>query len=461
MKKTFPLLFLLLIVNIVYGQQYYVQRDYTYNVVTVPDTFEYIFNNTRNPENLIMKNGDIYCVHPNFIKKFLDNGTLDPNFGQNGSFNPNGMDFLITLNGIYLYSFNQIVKYNINGTIDLSYGQNGFANFGDLNNSKITNILVNEDGSVYVFTKSTDYAVSTFRVLPNGNYDTGFGMKYFGVGVRSILKGVNNSFFLLRDSSTNYKLIKYTTQGEIDNSFGNQGSIDILNSSVQFYINNIGEIFLFDYYKIEKYTTSGQKDISFGTNGTFVISSFNPVYPMFGDVPVWGRNIEFDDDNSILIFGHGTKYSSSFIFIGKITSSGILDTNFNGGSSYFLNTQSEGIFKGVKTNDGFYKASASTRLSMTTNKLGIIRYKRVDGALQVSEANIQKLQIYPNPIEDILTIELNANEKLQKLNIYAIDGRLVFTGTELKSNLKFLPSGDYIAEIKTSKNTYSKKIIKK
>ena len=61
-----------------------------------------------------------------------------------------------------------------------------------------------------------------------------------------------------------------------------------------------------------------------------------------------------------------------------------------------------------------------------------------------------KMRIYPNPVQDVLTIDSKAT--IQKIEVYDVSGRLVSTKTNSKFiQLNHLPKGNYIVKTTTNK----------
>lgn len=74
--------------------------------------------------------------------------------------------------------------------------------------------------------------------------------------------------------------------------------------------------------------------------------------------------------------------------------------------------------------------------------------------------NLSEVKTYPNPVKDILTI--SGSGKIQKTEIYAMDGKLVKTQTGIVNSIDFspMPKGIYLVKIYTEKGIVTKKIIK-
>jgi Secretion system C-terminal sorting domain/Copper type II ascorbate-dependent monooxygenase, N-terminal domain/Copper type II ascorbate-dependent monooxygenase, C-terminal domain len=69
------------------------------------------------------------------------------------------------------------------------------------------------------------------------------------------------------------------------------------------------------------------------------------------------------------------------------------------------------------------------------------------------------IKIYPNPVNDFLTIELE--EEINSVKIISLDGRILLNKfSENKIDVSTLSAGIYFVEIKTERSSYRKKIVK-
>lgn len=80
------------------------------------------------------------------------------------------------------------------------------------------------------------------------------------------------------------------------------------------------------------------------------------------------------------------------------------------------------------------------------------------------QSQISKISLYPNPVMDFANIS-SSQKEIQVVQIYDVSGKLVSTFTQIgktvKLNVSALPSGMYIAKIKTDEGWFSQKLIKK
>ena len=83
--------------------------------------------------------------------------------------------------------------------------------------------------------------------------------------------------------------------------------------------------------------------------------------------------------------------------------------------------------------------------------------------LGVNDFDLSKLNYYPNPVSDELTIDYN--ELITSVSVYDLTGRLVqhqsFDSETVRIHLGSLPSGTYMVNVKTKENSQFIKIVKK
>ena len=80
----------------------------------------------------------------------------------------------------------------------------------------------------------------------------------------------------------------------------------------------------------------------------------------------------------------------------------------------------------------------------------------------ISDIEIASIQLYPNPVKDVLTIE-SGELTINNISIHDISGRAVetWTAASLQTiNVSSLPQGVYFLKIETYKGVVTKKFIK-
>lgn len=83
-------------------------------------------------------------------------------------------------------------------------------------------------------------------------------------------------------------------------------------------------------------------------------------------------------------------------------------------------------------------------------------------AVEASQSN-QKLQLYPNPVVDVVSFTVPSNVNIEQVSVYNAAGQLVktFIGKNKNINLSSFQAGIYLVQVKTDQGVQSHKIIKK
>jgi len=196
-------------------------------------------------------------------------------------------------------------RYNSDGTIDESFGDDGFIKVWDLisgtPNLETNDFLQRPDGKIVFacFSNNTG-RTSIYQLLENGQLDVNFGdngIITFDDGEYSMMSSINLQedgklvCFFDRNVFNNgreYQLIRYNSDGSVDNTFGNEGTVSFSFPDVQDYYNNnsynvfidsdgfisIVFIHLEDFVStpyVMRFTPSGDVDTAFGDTGQIVL----------------------------------------------------------------------------------------------------------------------------------------------------------------------------------------------
>ena len=86
---------------------------------------------------------------------------------------------------------------------------------------------------------------------------------------------------------------------------------------------------------------------------------------------------------------------------------------------------------------------------------------RYDVWESIEENQNSNITIFPNPTQDIFTIQLENNEVFQQVEIFNIEGKLLKSEFNNQTiDVSGFPEGDYLIRVKTDKSIYHSKIIK-
>lgn len=339
-----------------------------------------------------------------FASLFAQDGTVDTNFGTNGYVmtqilpetdlkTSEARDVVIQTDGKILASgiYDQygrdavaLVRYNADGSLDLSFGENGIVRSYFVENEVVggvTGLGLQSDGKIIVSgsaNNATDYDVALMRFDVNGKVDSSFGINGRVLTPVGPSHDYSTDMVILSDDkilltgSTHNSLeidgivIKYTPEGELDNSFGNGGIVitDFSGGADDFTTiaaQSNGKVVVAGYsnntvtgkreFALAKYNSDGSLDASFDEDGMMTIGSF------LGQI----LSIQLLNQNQILFVG-GTSGGSK-VALGRVNADGKLDNTFGTDGlleTNFLNSISDNSVKLLVQNDNKFIVIATT-----------------------------------------------------------------------------------------------------
>ena len=357
------------------------------------------------------------------IARYNTDGSPDSSFGKNGvvtTDDSTGIEYcydveiqkdgkIITTGSIYHFPYNHIAaaRYNPDGSIDRSFGINGIVDYVI---EKNTNVAVSasalqEDGKILIlglsYTNENDYGDASFivRFTADGRVDESFGNQ--GVEItkfsescyvtsievtsegKIVVGGTWNFIF-----NTKFMVLRYLPDGTPDRSFGNSGMARETEFSSELYsiaLQKDGNIVAGgsdgQYIKLERFSDKGTVDSSFGKNG-IVITEFEG-YPEIHKVLI---------QNDQKIIGAGILqpgWSDFKLVVVRYLPNGDIDPSFGtNGSTVTASELSLYCTDGVLQEDGKIVVAAQTYI--TGNTFGLARYLNDDIVKQVKYVKIKK-----------------------------------------------------------------------
>lgn len=361
------------------------------------------------------------------IMRLNTNGNLDSTFGNNG-IEANVVGNYYMLNSLLIQSDGKIVvagsatigreqffavaRCNTDGSTDATFNGNGqsFPNFGfTYVTSKMTfyesdaaNAIVQQaDGKLLVAGAVTDYSggglkYAMVRYNTNGSFDSSFGVNGWRFGTAGSdhpLLGLQNDSKIILGTyidnldSSKFVAIRYSTDGDIDSTFGTNGT-EIFNPHLGWLaINSLaiqtdGKIAMggntLNYtletgtlpgdFVIARFNNNGTPDNTFGTSGTVLTD--------FGN----SRNIEnsifVQTDDKIIASGYYLAPSNDeTLQVARYNLDGSLDNTFNGNGK-LVGTFTQGVTRFYATSiqtDGKVLAAGST-FNGVNNAFVLVRY---------------------------------------------------------------------------------------
>jgi uncharacterized delta-60 repeat protein len=325
------------------------------------------------------------------VTRLNPDGTLDLTFGTNGifqldyGFGDDGAFSIIEYNDTFLIAGNitnsnnntdfSIINLLQNGELNPDFGNNGISviNFDD-NDEVINDIITNDFGEIFVCGRSRDWAKpyfnrDDFAVLkfnPDGLLDTSFGdnglltVDFFSNERANSIKSIGNSLLITGhsndiDGDTNVvAIVKIDRNGNFDSSFGGDGTLTFETGRL-FYggsssiIQNNGNLIFGgsrlddDFFQDEVYIrieNNGEIDESFGEQG---YASF-----IFERYQIYSLTKQFE--NKFLALGikfNTTTNTDDLILTRHVLNENLGIVNYNNNSNNYLlypNPASDKIF---------------------------------------------------------------------------------------------------------------------
>ena len=313
-----------------------------------------------------------------------------------------------------------VVRYNADGTLDTSFGIGGkqVIAYGT-GDSGLECLEIQTDGKIVIaghFDNGTDKDFYVARINQFG-MDNSFGTN--GVATYDFGPGNDEAWAMTLQTDGSILLA-----GNVSN--GNDADFGLL-----------------------KYTTAGVLDNTFGTAGVLTTE-------LGGNVDDYPLQVIMQPDGKILVTG--VKFGTTQdLVIARYNANGTLDNTFgaNGLVIEDINNTNEIAFDIALQADGKIVITGVSDEDFMTS--------RYTSGLVGIEDNIElsSFNIYPNPVKNQLTITAE-NEKINSIKIIDVTGKILksFTENTTTINVADLAKGLYILQIQTQKGIGTKRFIK-
>lgn len=415
------------------------------------------------------------------VVRLNSDGTLDNSFGTNGvasASTPDPViaeveDMVIQSDGMILtcgMGMEQggrpcfsMARFNENGTVDTDFGQDGtvLTQFTDKwaganNIHAYGNGAILLAGNVHPDTSDlADFALAKY--LPNGAIDSSFGINGtvhtdFGMNYDDRLKAIwmfeDGRILAVGNSAGKVELAKYHSDGTLDATFGSDGLL-ILNDSLY------GSIYVYDVEVIDDGNILVGGTSNIGGSSSFTLMrclSNGSLDTTFGNGGIetlgWpgGHNLNhlytFNSD----IYATGGYYdgTNDYLLIAKLNSDGTYNTAFGEdglatgihGGAYSIAIQPDGKLLSLGRGTGYYFFDAI-----------VARYDAPTTGLRELNAN-PDLILFPNPTTS--TVSLQSKISLSQAWLTDLIGHrlmpLQLNGIQWQADLTTLPGGIYLVK---------------
>ena len=350
---------------------------------------------------------------------------------------------------------NNIIRLNADGTKDTSFTTGvGFNNY-------VHTMAVQPDGKILIGGAFTTYNGVTenyiIRLNTDGTKDssfvtgTGFNNYVKSIVVQTDGKIVVGGYFTAYNGVTENYIIRLNTDGTKDSSF-------ITGTGFNFSVNSMalqtnGKILVggdFNSYngvaqnKIIRLNTDGTKDSSFITG-----NAFNSYI----------LSIALQNNGKIIIGGAFTVYNGETENrLVRLNADGTKDTSFTTGTGFetavycSLSVQNdEKILVGGQF--GTYNGNTESAALIGLHSEGVLSTEGF--------TDFNGVSLYPNPVKDILNIDLVDNTRISSVKIYDLQGKLLLEKANNDIDVSSFSLGVYLIKIKSEKGEFTKKFIKK
>ena len=286
------------------------------------------------------------------LVRYMSDGSLDNTFGTNGIVisditSSDGEAYSIAIQSddkIIAAGYSEVsginieritvLRYNSDGTLDNTFGTNGFT-VTDIDNSGCYSVVIQTDGKIIVAGRETSGDMVLVRFNTDGSLDNSFGSG--GVVITDISSADEGRAIALQPDG------KIVVTGQSFNQSLGQGSIFVA-----------------------RYDSTGTLDGTFGTSG-IVLTTIGSV-----DDDAVGKAITIQQDGKILVAGNSNSTGSFHFTTIRYNSDGSLDNSFgiNGIRITTIGSDSDGnsiaidqygnIIVGGKSNGNFALARYNT-----------------------------------------------------------------------------------------------------
>ena len=401
----------------------------------------------------------------NRITRLNIDGSIDASFNTGTGFNsyitsivkqPDGKILVggnfTTYNGI---TQNRIIRLNSDGSIDASF------NVGTGFNNYVSSIVIQPDGKILVVGNFVNYngGVSAYiiRLNADGSKDTsfnignGFNNTVFSVVLQPDGKILAVGSFTSFNSVAENRIVRLNTDGSKDVSFVAGAGLN--NTTLTIAVQSDGKILVGGNFTGYNGVTGINRIIRLNSDGS-QDATFNSGTGFNNSV----RTILVQPDNKIVIGGGFASYNGvTENKIIRLNSDGGKDVTFVTGTGFNnLNVNSLCL----KSNDTLLVGGDFTTYKDDNSSAYLIGLSLGTVLSSESFETTTKLTVYPNPVNDVLNLQINNIASIKNVKIFDLQGKLLLQSTNETINVSELSKGIYIIKVSTENGETTKKFIK-
>ncbi len=174
----------------------------------------------------------------------------------------------------------------------------------------------------------------------------------------------------------------------------------------------------------------------------------------------FGSSLDLNNTGDIIAVG-AIENDENGINSGKVTVFQYFNNIWNPVGSIFGESASDRLGSAININaDGSIIIVGSASNDVNGDSSGKARVYDLSSVLSSSYHNeISKFNFSPNPVKDILTIQLSDNSNFKKAVIYNNLGQFIKSSKELTIDISNLSKGIYVVQVETNQGKIAKKLI--
>ncbi len=346
-----------------------------------------------------------------------------------------------------------LIRYNSNGSLDTTFDSDGIVtvNFGVTSNDRAFSVAVQSDDKIVVSGYNTNTVsnrdFASVRYQSNGTLDPTFGTN--GIVSTPIALGgdeaqsvviQNDGKILVAGFSFNFStrvfaLIRYNSNGTLDNSFDSDGiaTTSISNNDDAGYsvaLQSDGKIVVAGYthgatydFASVRYNSNGSLDTTFDTDGIVTTS--------IGTAEDLASAVTLQNDGKIVVAGKSSQISGSdnnFALV-RYTANGSLDSTFDSDGIVTTNIGSLGyndIVQAIVLQSDGKIVVAGYSDNGNNSYFSVARYDNSNGLANATEhSSSSAIRMYPNPFSKQTTFEFDVFLDNATVQVYNSLGKMV------------------------------------
>ncbi|MCW3125839.1 MAG: hypothetical protein JWO03_1497 [Bacteroidetes bacterium] len=343
-----------------------------------------------------------------------------------------------------------LVRYNTDGTLDNSFGTGGKVTTAFGTDAEIAALAIQTDGKIVVAGYSWITSVQNIALVrynTNGTLDNTFGtggkvnvlIGGAGVVAKSIALQADGKIVVAGHTGGEFAVARFNTDGSLDNGFNTGGTVTTTFGSGACGANAIA-IQADGKIVVAGYSAIAVNDIDFAiarynTDGTLdnSFSSDGKVITAFTSNYDEAYAVILQPDGKIIAVGSSDNGTNADFTMARYNADGSLDNAFGSSGKVItrFGLRYDEAFAAAMQPDGKIVLAGVTDNGPTSTDydFAIARYfSGVNVSIEESAPGDNLLHLYPNPATSQLNIEIDGAQIGAQLNIYDVTGSLLQTG---------------------------------